>query len=73
MDDAFGLPKSDLDIIFCRNVLIYFDKATQERVILKFCSLLKPGGVLFLGHSESIIGMDLPLIQVRPTVYKLAE
>lgn len=73
MDDNFGLPKADLDIIFCRNVLIYFDKATQERVIRKFCAHLKPGGILFLGHSESIIGMDLPLIQVRPTIYKLAE
>ena len=73
IDDGFGLPKADLDIIFCRNVLIYFDKPTQERVILKFCSLLKPGGVLFLGHSESIMGMDLPLIQLRPTVYKLVE
>jgi len=73
MDDSFGLAKSDLDIIFCRNVLIYFDKATQERVIQKFCSHLKPGGILFLGHSESIIGMRLPLIQVRPTVYKLTD
>ena len=49
MDDGFGLTKADFDIIFCRNVLIYFDKPTQERVIQKFCSLLKPGGVLFLG------------------------
>ncbi|MGC3943159.1 MAG: CheR family methyltransferase [Chryseolinea sp.] len=73
MDDEFGLLKSDLDIIFCRNVLIYFDKATQENVIKKFCSHLRPGGLLFLGHSESIIGMNLPLIQLRPTVYKVME
>ncbi|MEJ1237166.1 CheR family methyltransferase [Chryseolinea sp. T2] len=73
MDDEFGLLKSDLDVIFCRNVLIYFDKATQETVIKKFCSHLRPGGLLFLGHSESIIGMNLPLIQLRPTVYKLME
>ena len=73
MDSDFGLLKSDLDVIFCRNVLIYFDKATQERVIQKFCSYLKPGGILFLGHSESIIGMNLPLIQLKPTVYKLME
>ena len=39
-------------------------------VILKFCSHLKPGGLLFLGHSESIIGMSLPLKQIRPTVYR---
>ena len=70
MDNQFGLMKSDYDFIFCRNVLIYFDKPTQERVINKFCSHLKPGGLLFLGHSESIIGMKLPLRQIRPTVYQ---
>jgi chemotaxis protein methyltransferase CheR len=71
MHDNYGLLKSDLDIIFCRNVLIYFDKSTQEKVIKKFCSLLRPGGLLFLGHSESIMGMNLPLRQVKPTVYQL--
>jgi len=70
MDNHYGLTKADYDIIFCRNVLIYFDKTTQERVINKFCSHLKPGGLLFLGHSESIIGMNLPLKQIRPTVYR---
>jgi chemotaxis protein methyltransferase CheR len=70
MDNHYGMMKADYDIIFCRNVLIYFDKATQERVINKFCSHLKPGGLLFLGHSESIIGMNVPLKQVRPTVYR---
>jgi chemotaxis protein methyltransferase CheR len=70
MDHSYGMTKGEFDIIFCRNVLIYFDKATQERVINKFCSHLKPGGLLFLGHSESIIGMDLPLKQIRPTVYR---
>lgn len=70
MDNHFGVAKADFDIIFCRNVLIYFDKPTQERVINKFCSHLKPGGLLFLGHSESIIGMNLPLQQIRPTVYR---
>lgn len=70
MDTSFGLLKSDYDIIFCRNVLIYFDKPTQEEVIRKFCTHLRPGGLLFLGHSESIMGMKLPLTQVRPTVYQ---
>ncbi len=70
MDDHYGLIKNDYDMIFCRNVLIYFNKATQEAVIRKFCSLLRPGGLLFLGHSESIMGMTLPLRQVRPTVYQ---
>ena len=71
MDNSYGLLKNDYDIIFCRNVLIYFDKMKQEEVILKFCNLLKPGGLLFLGHSESILGMKLPLTQVKPTVYRV--
>jgi chemotaxis protein methyltransferase CheR len=71
MDNNFGLNKADFDIIFCRNVLIYFDKLTQERVINKFCSHLKPGGLLFLGHSESIIGMKVAVKQIRPTVYQV--
>ncbi len=58
-----------MDIIFCRNVVIYFDKQTQETLFNKFCRVLKPGGYLFIGHSESLAGMTLPLRQVIPTVY----
>lgn len=71
MDDSFGLLRHDYEIIFCRNVLIYFDKPTQERVIRKFVQHLRPGGLLFLGHSESTLGMDLPLKNIRPTVYQV--
>ncbi len=71
MEDNYRLMHADYDIIFCRNVLIYFNKPTQEAVIRKFCYYLKPGGLLFLGHSESIIGMDLPLKQLQPTVYQV--
>lgn len=58
------------DIIFCRNVLIYFDRPTQEKVIQKLCDTLKPNGYLFLGHSESIIGLNVPLQQVLHTGYR---
>ncbi len=58
-----------MDIIFCRNVVIYFDKQTQETLFNKFCRVLKPGGYLFIGHSESLAGMTLPLRQVIPTIY----
>jgi chemotaxis protein methyltransferase CheR len=62
--------REPLHIIFCRNVVIYFDKPTQERLFNKFCTQLAPGGFLFIGHSESLSGMTLPLKQVAPTVYR---
>ncbi len=67
--DEFDL-KTTVNVIFCRNVVIYFDRPTQEKLFNKFCRHLKPGGYLFIGHSESLTGMTLPLEQVAPTVYK---
>jgi chemotaxis protein methyltransferase CheR len=69
MDKRYNTP-CDFDIIFCRNVLIYFDKPTQEEVINKLCQRLKPGGYLFLGHSESITGIRTPLKTIKPTIYR---
>ncbi|MBF0406315.1 MAG: chemotaxis protein CheR [Candidatus Riflebacteria bacterium] len=62
--------REKVDIIFCRNVIIYFSKSDQEQVILRFCNQLIPGGYLFLGHSETLTGVNLPLTQVFPTVYR---
>lgn len=62
--------KEHLDIIFCRNVVIYFDRRTQEALFSRFCRKLAVGGYLFIGHSESLAGMNLPLEPVAPTVYK---
>lgn len=59
-----------VDLIFCRNVLIYFDKPVQEAVVSRLCEKLRPGGYLFLGHSESISGLDLPLTAVAGTVFR---
>jgi chemotaxis protein methyltransferase CheR len=67
--DNFKL-RQPMDIIFCRNVLIYFSKETQDGVILRLCQNLKPGGFLFLGHSEVINCQDFPLISTAPAVYK---
>lgn len=72
MEETLAAPK-DYDIIFCRNVLIYFDKPTQEKLLKKFCTHLRPGALLFLGHSESIMGMDLPLTQVGLTIYQVTQ
>jgi chemotaxis protein methyltransferase CheR len=59
-----------MHIIFCRNVLIYFDKQTQALVLKRLCDRLLTGGYLFIGHSESIAGIDLPLKQVSNTVFQ---
>ena len=69
MDDDFGI-KEPLHIIFCRNVIIYFDRPTQEKLLNKFCRHLAPGGYLFLGHSETLNGLDVPLVQKESTIYR---
>jgi len=58
------------DIIFCRNVIIYFDRATQERFLGRLCNCLAPGGYLMMGHSETLSGMALPVTQQAPAVYR---
>ncbi len=57
------------DIVFCRNVIIYFDNAVRLAVLSRICACIAVGGYLFMGHSETISGLDLPLRQVAPTVY----
>jgi chemotaxis protein methyltransferase CheR len=69
MDSAYGLG-DPMHIVFCRNVLIYFDKPTQKNVLQRLCDCLMPGGYLFIGHSESITGFNLPVRQVANTVFK---
>jgi chemotaxis protein methyltransferase CheR len=69
MNNDFGF-REEVEIIFCRNVIIYFDKPTQERLLNKFCNCLSPDGYIFMGHSETLLGMDVPLVQVAPTVYR---
>ena len=68
MDDRFPI-KAPLDVIFCRNVMIYFDRPTQERLVNKFYHHLKPGGHLFIGHSESLQWVSHPFKTIAPTIY----
>ena len=68
MDDRYAFDR-DFDIIFLRNVLIYFDRPTQEAVLTKLCDHLRPGGYLFLGHSESLVGGKFPLDMVANTIF----
>jgi chemotaxis protein methyltransferase CheR len=69
LDGDFHM-REPIDIIFCRNVFIYFQRETQRTILNRFLHHLAPGGFLYLGHSESINGFDLPLRQVAPTVYR---
>ncbi|MCP4375922.1 MAG: protein-glutamate O-methyltransferase [bacterium] len=62
--------KGPFDVIFCRNVMIYFDKITQGKLINRFYDLLAPGGTLFIGHSESLAGVDHQFQYAQPTVYQ---
>ena len=58
------------DAIFCRNVMIYFDKPTREQLTRRFTELLKPGGLLFLGSSESLSGNHRELLRIAPSSYR---
>lgn len=60
---------NDFDIIFCRNVMIYFDKKTQSILVNKFYDSLKSGGYFFVGHSESLTGLKHQFQYVEPSVY----
>ena len=69
MDSTYVVPHA-MHVIFCRNVIIYFDRQRQEQILARLCDHLVPGGYLFLGHSENISGFDLPLQSVSMTVYR---
>ena len=59
-------------VIFCRNVMIYFDRHTQEQLVNQLCRFLQPGGYLMIGHSESLNGLKVPVRCIRPSIYQLA-
>ncbi len=61
--------RGPFDAILCRNVMIYFDKATQRQLVERYWALLRPGGHLFVGHSESLTGLTHRFRYVQPAVY----
>jgi chemotaxis protein methyltransferase CheR len=69
MNADYGLNEK-ADAIFCRNVIIYFDRPTQERILQKLSNCLAPGGYMFVGHAETLHDMDLPLMPVAPALYR---
>lgn len=66
---TYNLP-NQFDFIFCRNVTIYFDPKTRSEVLERIVSKLRPGGYLFLGHSETALGLTLPIKNIQPTIYQ---
>jgi chemotaxis protein methyltransferase CheR len=66
---SYSWPRS-FPVIFCRNVMIYFDRETQEKVVRQLSEHLEPGGYLFVGHAESLTRVDHNLIYVKPAVYR---
>jgi chemotaxis protein methyltransferase CheR len=62
--------KGPFDLICCCNVMIYFDRATRERLVQRYRALLAPGAYLMVGHSESLNGMNRGLVYVKPAVYR---
>lgn len=61
-----------LDVVMCRNVMIYFDQAVRQRLVSETERLLAPGGLLLIGHSETLNGIRTGLKAVRPTIYRKA-
>lgn len=72
MHEDFGV-RGTFDVIFCGNVIIYFDRMSQAKLIRRFLRCSRPGDYLFTGHSESLHSFGPGLRQVDPSVYKQAE
>ena len=73
MEQDLGI-KDRMDIIFFRNVLIYFDKHNQETILNRLCTYLRPQGYLFVGHSETLNGLSVPALKhEKTTIYKKRE
>ncbi|HRH78288.1 MAG TPA: protein-glutamate O-methyltransferase [Cellvibrionaceae bacterium] len=72
LNSDFELDLGKFDLVFLRNVLIYFDNRTKEQVLRRIAQTLKPGGLLFVGHSESLQGLTTHFNLVHPAIYRLS-
>ncbi len=70
MDEKYMMRGGSIDAIFCRNVIIYFDRNTQCELLKRLCRYIRNDGYLFLGHSETVHGFDLPLVRMASTIYR---
>jgi chemotaxis protein methyltransferase CheR len=71
-DESYRVP-APFDAIFCRNVLIYFDSPSRQAVVSRLIERIAPGGYLFLGHAESLMGRNTRVTAVRPAVYRVQD
>jgi chemotaxis protein methyltransferase CheR len=69
MDSDYGI-REKFDVIFCRNVIIYFDRQTQQSILERIAQRLQPKGHLFMGHAETLHELDLPLVPIAPALYR---
>lgn len=65
--------RGPLDVVFCRNVMMYFDRAVRQRLVEEIERLLRPGGYLLTGHAETLNGLSTSLVAERPSVYRQRE
>ncbi len=70
MEEKYLMREGSIDAIFCRNVIIYFDRNTQCELLKRLCRYIRKDGFLFLGHSETVHGFDLPLVRMASTIYR---
>ena len=71
--ESFTPDGGPFPLISCRNVMIYFDKPTQEKTVNRLSQFLEPGGYLYIGHSESLSGINQPLTFIKPAIYRKPE
>ncbi len=71
LNTEFDIELGKFDLVFLRNVLIYFDNVTKEKVLERIARTLKPGGILFVGHSESLQGLTTHFSPLHPAIYRL--
>jgi chemotaxis protein methyltransferase CheR len=69
MSDEFPF-KGQFDVVFCRNVMIYFDQATRDKLVANIHRFVKPGGYFFIGHSESLPRQTCPFRYIGPAIYR---
>ena len=62
--------KGPLDVVFCRNVMIYFDNKVRQKLVSEIERLLRPDGLLLIGHTETLTSLDTNFIAVKPSVYR---